>query len=200
MGEEAGPGARRAGVPALRDHCYAAHREHSPALAALWWLGGGDAAQDGWAAPGSPRWPGGWSARLPEPAALVVGRRGRALLDAERHPGSARGTRRTTVATPGLLRLRRPRDPAGAERGAYPEAFDNLLLYALLADLREALRPGRISPWRRRRRTRGVVLLEPFRAAARAPVTAVAARPAPRAPSCGGTSTPSRSRGVPRCW
>lgn len=56
-----------------------------------------------------------------------------------------------------IVRLRKHDDPA-AERAALRD-FEELLLRALLADLHQA-GPGRFLPWRRRRRTRPVVLLD----------------------------------------
>ncbi|WP_064456387.1 type 1 periplasmic-binding domain-containing protein [Streptomyces hygroscopicus] len=151
---------------ALRDHCYARRIARGPLLGALWTLGGeggdgGGTAGPGWAAElrrllvrpvfqSLPRW---WWGR----------RRTRRLLRSTRRGWYAdwRGISHGRTAeeffenAARLLRAERGRD-----RAAAVGRFEELLLRALLADLRRVARPGRISPWRRRRRTRCVFLLE----------------------------------------
>ncbi|QKV94892.1 hypothetical protein HUT19_26690 [Streptomyces sp. NA02950] len=150
---------------ALRDHCYAQRLERGPLLRALWTLGG-ETGEPGTAGPG-------WFAELRRLLARPLfqllprwwwgRRRTRRLLRSPRHGWYAdwRRIRHGRTAeeffenAARLLRAERGRD-----REAVTGRFEELLLHALLADLRHAARPGRISPWRRRRRTRCVLLLE----------------------------------------
>ncbi|MGW4077166.1 hypothetical protein ACWELB_27345 [Streptomyces asiaticus] len=153
---------------ALRDHAYAQRLRRGPLLRALWTLGGeaGDGAAGGTAGPGwiaelrrllvrplfqlLPRW---WWGR----------RRTRHLLRSTRRGWYADWRRISHGRTAEeffdnaarLVRAERARDGEAAVG-----RWEELLLRALLADLRRAARPGRISPWRRRRRTRCVFLLE----------------------------------------
>ncbi|MGY0061715.1 hypothetical protein ACWY4P_35130 [Streptomyces sp. LZ34] len=154
----------------LRDRCYEGRRRRGPALRAMWRMGGGDppTAQSAAQSPGwiglvlgavarpvlqdFPRW---WWAR----------RRTRRLLWSDttgwfadwREIGHGRRAEEFFASAAQLVEWDAGQ---GEPEGEAPDELEQLLLRALLADLKAAVRPGRISPWRRRRATRFTVLLE----------------------------------------
>ncbi|MDT3397056.1 ABC transporter substrate-binding protein [Streptomyces sp. B1866] len=159
-----GPDADPQGGEALRDHAYARHLRRAPLARTLWRLGGGDpgaAAGPSWFTfavsvllrplfQTFPRW---WWAR----------RRDRRLLWSARSGWYAdwRGIghgRRAVGFFEHAARLVAPAGPEGRQEAV--AVLERLVLRALLHDLKSAARPGRLSPWRRRRLTRYVLLLE----------------------------------------
>ncbi|MFD8377662.1 hypothetical protein ACFV2X_03615 [Streptomyces sp. NPDC059679] len=185
---EQGPEAPPLTGEQLRDRCYEGRRGRGPVLRTLWRLGGGDpptaqsAAQSpGWiglvlgavARPvlqGLPRWwwarrctrrllwsrSTGWFADWRD---IGHGRRAEEFFDSvARLVDSASAAPQDGTADGAGDRTG---DGAGNGTGdEAPDGLEQLLLRALLADLKAAAGPGRISPWRRRRATRFTVLLE----------------------------------------
>ncbi|WP_443252345.1 hypothetical protein [Streptomyces sp. 6N106] len=150
---------------ALRDHCYARRIARGPLLRALWTLGG-ESAEGGTAGPG---WIAELRRLLMRPLFQLLprwwwGRRRTRLLLRSTRRGWYADWRRISHGRTAEDFFENAARLLRAERGRDPEAaagrWEELLLHALLADLRRAARPGRISPWRRRRRTRCVFLLE----------------------------------------
>ncbi|MDT0345102.1 hypothetical protein [Streptomyces litchfieldiae] len=152
-----------AATATLRDFCYERHR--GPVRSALWTLGGGDAPTDG--AGLATAWY--WLSRPVcqyLPRWLWARRHTRRLLRSKKHGWYARlvagrsplfGEEFFHHVGDRVAALLDPDSPRpGAERE--PE-LERLLLHALMADLNRWARPGRLSPWRRRRVTRFVVLL-----------------------------------------
>ncbi|MFJ8691597.1 ABC transporter substrate-binding protein [Streptomyces roseolilacinus] len=145
----------------LRDHCYAQHREVSGLAHGLWWLGGRDQANGGtllellWNFVAGPLFQ-----RLPR--ALYGRRANRRML------GRARsGTRRWYAewvrqqqGTPPADFFRSALDLVGGGPDGDPEQLDRILVHALLADLEAASRRRWYDPWRRRRVSRFVLLVE----------------------------------------
>lgn len=145
----------------LRDHCYAQHREVSGLARGLWWLGGRDQANGGtllellWNFVAGPLFQ-----RLPR--ALYGRRASRRML------GRARsGTRRWYAewvrqqqGTPPTDFFRSALDLVGGGPDGDPEQLDRILVHALLADLEAASRKRWYDPWRRRRVSRFVLLVE----------------------------------------
>ncbi|MFF3320672.1 ABC transporter substrate-binding protein [Streptomyces sp. NPDC002889] len=143
----------------LRDHCYAEHREVSALARGLWWLGGRDQASGGtllellWNFIAGPLFQ-----RLPR--ALYGRRANRRML------GRAGGRRwyaewvRQQQGTPPSDFFRSALDLVGGGPEGDPEQLDRILVHALLADLEAASRKRLFDPWRRRRVSRFVLLVE----------------------------------------
>ncbi|MBL1098076.1 hypothetical protein [Streptomyces coffeae] len=149
----------------LRDHAYAERLKRGLVLRALWALGG-QSADGGASAPG---WLAHLQRFLAQPLFQLLprwwwGRRcTRRLLRSRKRGWYAkwRGISHGRTAEEffgDVARLIRSERCRGREAGV--GRFEELLLRALLTDLRRTARPGRISPWRRRRLTRFAVLLE----------------------------------------
>ncbi|MGA4843773.1 ABC transporter substrate-binding protein [Streptomyces sp. G45] len=153
---------------ALREHCYAVHRQCSPLSSALWQLGGGDqhgGDRTGGAGIVGVLWnflSGPLFQRLP--CALFALRSKRRML------GSGRNRRwyfewyRHQHGVPPSDFFHSALDlvpgGAGGRPPIGPEQIDRVLMHALLTDLDAAARPHRFNPWRRRRTTRFVVFFE----------------------------------------
>ncbi|GAA1671560.1 hypothetical protein [Streptomyces yatensis] len=176
---------------ALRDHCYARRIARGPLLRALWTLGG-ESAEGGTAGPG---WVAELRRLLMRPLFQLLprwwwGRRRTRLLLRSTRRGWYADWRRISHGRTAEDFFENAARLLRAERGRDPEAaigrWEELLLHALLADLRRAARPGRISPWRRRRRTRCVFLLPPVRR--------------PGSASWSGTRRPPGTPGARRPW
>ncbi|WP_262386813.1 ABC transporter substrate-binding protein [Streptomyces sp. TRM49041] len=145
----------------LRDHCYAQHRQVSAPARGLWWLGGRDQANGGtllellWNFIAGPLFQ-----RLPR--ALYGRRANRRMLGRHRS-----GTRRWYAewvrqqqGTPPADFFRSALDLVGGGPDGDPEQLDRILVHALLADLEGASRKRWYDPWRRRRVSRFVILVE----------------------------------------
>ncbi|WP_069811660.1 hypothetical protein [Streptomyces sp. TP-A0874] len=150
----------------LREYCWRKRRDESLPLRFLWALSGPEASAD---------FPAGWfgyvlSVTL-QPMLRTLpfwlwsrGCNRRLLRSKEhgwyaKHRGLGRGRRRAGFffehIENSLSRLR------GGGETAVLEECERLLLLALLTDLRRAVRPSKLSPWRRRRAFRHLLLLEP---------------------------------------
>ncbi|MEU5101697.1 hypothetical protein AB0H07_05310 [Streptomyces sp. NPDC021354] len=178
---EQGPGAQSLTGEQMRDRCYEGRRRRGPVLRALWQLGGGDpptvqspAQGPGWLALALaavarpafqvlPRW---WWARRCTRRLLWSGTTG--WFADWRGSGHGRRSEEFFESAAQLVELPAPegerQDESEAGHGPEGEEWlstvEQLLLRALLADLKAAAGPGRVSPWRRRRATRFTVLLE----------------------------------------
>ncbi|MFE7378804.1 ABC transporter substrate-binding protein [Streptomyces zhihengii] len=145
----------------LRDHCYAAHREVSGLARGLWWLGGRDQASGGtllellWNFVAGPLFQ-----RLPR--ALYGRRAGRRMLGRSRAGGRRWYAEwvRQQQGTPPSDFFRSAVDLVGGGPDGDPEQLDRILVHALLADLEAAARKRLFGPWRRRRVSRFVILVE----------------------------------------
>ncbi|MEV4332468.1 ABC transporter substrate-binding protein [Streptomyces sp. NPDC049597] len=145
----------------LRDHCYAEHREVSALARGLWWLGGRDQANGGtllellWNFVAGPLFQ-----RLPR--ALYGRRAGRTMLGRSRHGGRRWYAEwvRQQQGTPPTDFFRSALDLVGGGPDGDPEQLDRILVHALLADLEGAARKRMFNPWRRRRVSRFVLLVE----------------------------------------
>ncbi|MFI8931769.1 ABC transporter substrate-binding protein [Streptomyces sp. NPDC053474] len=148
---------------ALRDHCYADHRQWSPLSAALWRLGGGD--QTSGAGFIELLW-NFFSGPLFQqlPCALFGLRATRRILGHGRNRRWYAQWYRQQHGSPPTDFFRSALDLVPHDHDAPdapdPEQVDRVLMHALLADLDAAARPRRFNPWRRRRTTRFVVLFE----------------------------------------
>ncbi|WP_189892391.1 ABC transporter substrate-binding protein [Streptomyces xantholiticus] len=145
----------------LRDHCYAEHREVSGLARGLWWLGGRDQANGGtllellWNFIAGPLFQ-----RLPR--ALYGRRAGRRMLGRGRSGGRrwyAEWVRQQQGTLPAEF-FRSALDLVGGGPDGDPEQLDRILVHALLADLEAAGRKRLLDPWRRRRVSRFVLLVE----------------------------------------
>lgn len=142
----------------LRKHCYDEHRRRSPLAGSLWALGGqgdqgGSAFSMVWNFFAGPLFQ-----RLPRAHWGV--RASRLMLGKRRRPRWLAQWYRAQHGSP-------PRDffhsAIGLTTGGqHSDAvmFDRVLLHALLADLEEACAKRWLNPWRRRRRSRFVLLFE----------------------------------------
>ncbi|MDT3395906.1 hypothetical protein RKE29_04480 [Streptomyces sp. B1866] len=131
--------------PSLREHCYAQLCKRSPVHRALEWLGG---------AGGGDGLPAVWHV-IVRPFLVFLPRWWWSLRRTHR---LVRRRRRGWYAA--VRALPRSADFFADAANIGPDELDGLLLRALFADLNRATRPSRVSPWRRRRATRYVVLLE----------------------------------------
>ncbi|MGK5631804.1 ABC transporter substrate-binding protein, partial [Streptomyces sp. URMC 123] len=144
---------------ALRDHCYAAHCQWSTPAGTLWWLGGRDQAGGGslvellWNFIAGPLFQ-----RLPR--ALYGARATRRILGHGRSRRWYAEWYRQQHGAPPTDFFRSALELARGEEQRDPEQTDRVLMHALLADLDAAVSPRRLSPWRRRRTTRFVLLFE----------------------------------------
>ncbi|WP_251022279.1 ABC transporter substrate-binding protein [Streptomyces sp. ISL-10] len=145
----------------LRDHCYAEHRQVSALARGLWWLGGRDQANGGtllellWNFIAGPLFQ-----RLPR--ALYGRRAGRRMLGRSRSGGRRWYAEwvRQQQGTPPSDFFRSALDLVGGGPDGDPEQLDRILVHALLADLEAAARKRLFNPWRRRRVSRFVLLVE----------------------------------------
>ncbi|MFD4140183.1 ABC transporter substrate-binding protein [Streptomyces sp. NPDC058572] len=145
----------------LRDHCYAEHREVSALARGLWWLGGRDQANGGtllellWNFIAGPLFQ-----RLPR--ALYGRRAGRRMLGRRRGGGRRWYAEwvRQQQGTPPTDFFRSALDLVDSGSDGDPEQLDRILVHALLADLEAAARKRLFNPWRRRRVSRFVLLVE----------------------------------------
>lgn len=145
----------------LRDHCYAQHREVSALARGLWWLGGRDQANGGtllellWNFIAGPLFQ-----RLPR--ALYGRRANRRMLGRGRSGGRRWYAEwvRQQQGTPPSEFFRSALDLVGGGPEGDPEQLDRILVHALLADLEAAGRKRLLDPWRRRRVSRFVLLVE----------------------------------------
>ncbi|ALC20912.1 ABC transporter substrate-binding protein [Streptomyces pristinaespiralis] len=145
----------------LRDHCYAQHREVSALARSLWWLGGRDQANGGtllellWNFIAGPLFQ-----RLPR--ALYGRRANRRMLGRGRSGGRRWYAEwvRQQQGTPPSEFFRSALDLVGGGPEGDPEQLDRILVHALLADLEAAGRKRPFDPWRRRRVSRFVLLVE----------------------------------------
>lgn len=145
----------------LRDHCYAEHREVSALARGLWWLGGRDQANGGtllellWNFVAGPLFQ-----RLPR--ALYGRRANRRMLGRARAGGRRWYAEwvRQQQGTPPADFFRSALDLVGGGPDGDPEQLDRILVHALLADLKAAGRKRMLDPWRRRRVSRFVLLVE----------------------------------------
>ncbi|WP_431044392.1 ABC transporter substrate-binding protein [Streptomyces sp. P1-3] len=174
-----GPAAPLTGE-ALRDHCYGKRRLRGRVLRTLWALGGpgGDGRPGGEGGAGGDGGGGQVQAsgRVTLALQMVVRpltqllprwwwgrRRTRRLLWSKKRGWYADWRdighgRRSVEFFDDVAQWLESVGPLEPEAAAVE--FELLLLRALLVDLKAAARPGRLSPWRRRRRTRFAVLLE----------------------------------------
>jgi ABC-type branched-subunit amino acid transport system substrate-binding protein len=142
----------------LRKHCYDDHRHRARTAGILWYIGGqgdqsGHPLSMAWNAVAGPLFQ-----RLPR--ALYGRRATRLMLGRRRAPRWLAQWYRAQHGSP-------PGDFFHASIGLVPGGpyhdevtFDRVLSHALLADLDDACRRRLFRPWRRRRRTRFVLLLE----------------------------------------